>query len=139
MYRKFIQKVISYLFRTPSNILKIFIYFSVFSECYPGFSDFYIFAKFLPSFLKTITKLFCIPKFRQKLQNTNFAIFIYSTFKISSQLIIIRSYTLMSAKSIQETQKFSQNFLKIFQQPHQLISKCLTASFTYRVNPGLKH
>ncbi len=33
------------------------------------------------------------------------------------------SYIIMSGKSLQENWKFFQNFIKIFQQPYQLISK----------------
>ncbi len=128
MCKKFIQKVVFYFFKTLSNFFEDFrIFFQFFSECYPGFFNFYISAKFLQSSLKTMAKFFRIPKFYRKLRYTNFSVptFLHSFFKIFSQLIIIRSYTIMSAKYFQKKWKFSQNFIKIFQRPHQLISKCL--------------
>ncbi len=75
--------------------------------------------KFLLNFLKTIT-FFRILKFYQKLQNSNFCTptFPRSFFRISSQLIIIWSYTIMSAKPLQKTRKFSRHF-----RPN---SKCLS-------------
>ncbi len=46
------------------------------------------------------------------------------------------SYTIMSAKARQENWKFFQNFIKIFQQPFQLISKRLSNLRTDLRNPG---
>ncbi len=91
------------------------------------FSSFYISSKFLPSFLKIIAKFFCIPKFHQKHRSANFCIpmFLHSFFKLSSQLIKVWSYTIMSANTIQNW-KFSQNFSKTFRQPYELFSKCFS-------------
>ncbi len=92
------------------------------------FSNFNISAEFLPSFLKTIAQFSRCPNFYQKLRNTNFCtpMFLPRFFKISSQFIIIRSYTIMSAKPLRENWKFSQNFIKTLQKPHQLITECLS-------------
>ncbi len=72
-----------------SNLKKIVKNFFSFFMCY--LSPNFISAKFFPIFLKTIAKNFFIPKFHQKLRNTNFCTpkFLHSFFKMSSQLIII--------------------------------------------------
>ncbi len=84
-------------------------------------------AKFLRSFLKTIVKFFHISKFHQKFQDINFCtpMFLCNFYKISSQMIIIRSYTIMSTRPPLRKLKVFWNFIKIFQQPYQLISKRL--------------
>ncbi len=102
--------------------------FKFFSKCYPDFFIFYISTKFLHGFLKTIAKFFSAPKFHQKLRNKNS--FLYSNIslrfsKISSQLIIIWRYSIISAEPLQKI-KFSPNFINIFEQPNQLILKCLS-------------
>ncbi len=67
--------------------------------------NFYVFAKFLLSFLKTVAKFFRFTKFHQKP-----SIFLRSFFKISSQLIVIRKYAVMSAGAFQENWKFFLKF-----------------------------
>ncbi len=124
---KFLSKCFGSLFKNLfpislellSNLIKDFqILYLLFSKGNPVFSNFNISAKFLPSFLKIIAKFFHIPKFYQKLRNTKFCtpLFLHSSFIIFSQLIIIRSYTIMSAKLLQKNWKFSCDFIIIFQQ-----------------------
>ncbi len=114
--------------------LTILKYFSVFSKYFPGFSNFFIFAKFLPGFLKIIPMFLCIPKFYKKIRNTE----LFQTFlKISSQMTINWSYIIMSAKCRHENWKFFQIFIKIFQQPHQLTSKCLSNLWSDLRNSGI--
>ncbi len=94
------------------NFMKIFqVFFQFFSKCYPDFSYFYIYVKFLPSFLKNYCKIFPYSKI-----NLRTPMFYQSFFKISSPLIIIRSYIVIFGNLFQENWKFSRNFIKIFQQ-----------------------
>ncbi len=133
-YTKYLPKYVEDVFKKMFSIsLELLfncfedfqIFFQFFSKCYPGFSNFYISLEFLPSFFKIIAKSFRILKFHQKHGSTNFctAMFLHIFFKISSQLIIIWSYTITSAKPLQENWKFSQNFIKIFQCSYQPILK----------------
>ncbi len=52
-----------------------------------------------------------------------FAVF----FNISSQQIIIRSYTIMFAMPRRKKWKIPRNFIKMFQQHYQPISKCFNS------------
>ncbi len=120
MCRKFFQKFVSHFFKSPSqNFFEDFqIFFPAFFKCYSGFYNLYISANFLPCSPKTIAKFFHITNFHQKPRNANFCapMFFHNLFKVSSQLIIIRSYIVMFAKTLQENWTFSRNYIKIFQQ-----------------------
>ncbi len=74
LYTKCIQKVVRYFFETPKTFLKIFSFFQSVTRIFLTFN---ISAKFLPSFLKTIAKFFCTPKFHQKLRNINICTPVY--------------------------------------------------------------
>ncbi len=125
---KFLPKCLENLFKKmfpifsklPSNFFEDFQISVFFSNCYTSFSSLNIFAKFLPSFLKTFAKFFLITKFHQKLRNTNFytPMFFHRFFKISSHLLTIQSYSIMSAKAFQKSYNFSRYCIKIFQQPN---------------------
>ncbi len=113
MCRKFIQKVVSYFFETPSQLPSRFSnIFWIFLQVLLGdFFNFYIYAKFTPSFPKTITKFFRIPKFHQKLRNTNFCtpMLLQCFFKISSQ----NNFSTNLAIDFKMSQWFSKKFYKV--------------------------
>ncbi len=118
---KFIQKVFIHFLKTPSSFFsKISIFF--FYKCYPGFSNFFNSSKFLQSFRKIIAKLFGIPKFYQKLQNTNFPIINPKFF----QNFLNNNYSIISAESLQQNRKFPWNFIKVFQQLYKMTLKCFS-------------
>ncbi len=138
MWRKFIQNVFCFFETTFSFLWRFSNIFQFFSKFYSGFSNLYVFANFLPSFLKTIPKYFCIPKFYKKIWNTKFSA-IFSTFFV--KFFFISDYKLKLPYNVCKVPsrklKVFQNFIKIFQQPYQLISKCLSNLSGDLSNPGI--
>ncbi len=96
LHEKFLPKYVKNLFKRlfpvssklPSHFFEDFqIFFNFFCKCYTGFSNFFIFAKFLPRFLQTILKFLCIPKFRKKNSKySTFSKFFFNFFKNDNKL-----------------------------------------------------
>ncbi len=94
----------------PNFFVNFKIFYQFLFQCYPGFSNLHfckIYLKFSKNYRKifspkTLEYCFCTP------------LYLYSFFKVSSQLILIRNCTTMSAKPLRENLKFPQNFITIF-------------------------
>ncbi len=100
--------------------------FPVSSKLLPNFSDnFQISFQFFPSIARVFLKA---------LQNTNFLtpMFLHSFFKISSQLVIIRNYSIILTKHFRKTGsflkislKFLNKLINLFQNVSVIFLKCL--------------
>ncbi len=99
------SKLLSHFFED----LKIF-----FSFILRSFSNFFIFAKFLLSFLRTIQKFLCIPKLYKEIRNTIF-FQLKKNFFINDNKSKLLYYSLQSP--FKKTRSFSQNISNVQSKP----------------------